>query len=99
MIGTDRSPDKIITAKSIENALRVLLAIGGSTNALIHLTAIAGRVGVTGSPDPRNVFSDETPILVDLKPTGQHYMSDLFSAGGIGAVMRELKPLLHLDVM
>jgi dihydroxy-acid dehydratase len=46
-----------------------------------------------------NALSDETPILVDLKPTGQHYMSDLFAAGGIGAVMRELKPMLHLDVM
>jgi dihydroxy-acid dehydratase len=97
MIGTDLRPSRIITEKSIENALRVLLAIGGSTNALIHLTAIAGRVGVKISLDRLNAISDETPILVDLKPTGQHYMSDLFSAGGIGAVMRELKPLLHLD--
>jgi dihydroxy-acid dehydratase len=99
MIGTDLRPSRIITEKSIENALRVLLAIGGSTNALIHLTAIAGRVGVKISLDRLNAISDETPILVDLKPTGQHYMSDLFSAGGIGAVMRELKPLLHLDCM
>jgi dihydroxy-acid dehydratase len=99
MIGTDLRPSRIITAKSIENALRVLLAIGGSTNALIHLTAIAGRIGVTVSLDRLNALSDETPILVDLKPTGQHYMSDLFAAGGIGAVMRELKALLHLDVM
>jgi dihydroxy-acid dehydratase len=99
MIGTDLRPSRIITAKSIENALRVLLAIGGSTNGLIHLAAIAGRVGVEVSLKRLNTMSDETPILVDLKPTGQHYMSDLFSAGGIGAVMRELKPLLHLDVM
>jgi dihydroxy-acid dehydratase len=99
MIGTDLRPTRIITAQSIENALRVLLAIGGSTNALIHLTAIAGRVGAAVSLERLNVLSDETPILVDLKPTGQHYMSDLFAAGGIGAVMRELKPMLHLDVM
>jgi dihydroxy-acid dehydratase len=99
MIGTDLRPSRIITAKSIENALRVLLAIGGSTNGLIHLAAVAGRVGVEVSLKRLNTMSDETPILVDLKPTGQHYMSDLFSAGGIGAVMRELKPLLHLDVM
>jgi dihydroxy-acid dehydratase len=99
IIGSDLRPSRIITAQSIENALRVLLAIGGSTNGLIHLTAIAGRVGVTVSLERLNALSDETPVLVDLKPTGQHYMSDLFAAGGIGAVMRELKPLLHLDVM
>jgi dihydroxy-acid dehydratase len=99
MIGTDLRPSRIITERSIENALRVLLAIGGSTNALIHLAAIAGRVGVEVSLRRLNALSDETPILVDLKPTGQHYMSDLFVAGGIGAVMRELKPLLHLDCM
>jgi dihydroxy-acid dehydratase len=99
MIGTDLRPSRIITERSIENALRVLLAIGGSTNALIHLAAIAGRVGVTVSLQRLNTLSDETPILVDLKPTGQHYMSDLFVAGGIGAVMRELKSLLHLECM
>ncbi len=99
MIGTDLRPSRIITERSIENALRMLLAIGGSTNALIHLAAIAGRVGVVISLQRLNALSDETPILVDLKPTGQHYMSDLFVAGGIGAVMRELKPLLHLECM
>jgi dihydroxy-acid dehydratase len=99
MIGTDLRPSRIMTAESIENALRVLLAIGGSTNAIIHLAAIAGRLGYEVSLKRLNVLSDETPILVDLKPTGQHYMSDLFAAGGIGAVMRELKPLLHLDVL
>ena len=93
------TPSKIITAKSIENALRVLLAIGGSTNAIIHLTAIAGRVGVSVSLERLNELSDSTPVLVDLKPTGQHYMSDLHAAGGVGAVLRELKPLLHLDCL
>src|SRR5499425_3281266 len=92
-------PSRIITAESIENALRVLLAIGGSTNAIIHLTAIAGRVGVPISLNRLNELSDSTPVLVDLKPTGQHYMSDLHAAGGVGAVLRELKPLLHLDCL
>ncbi len=92
-------PSQIITAKSVENALRVLLAIGGSTNAIVHLTAIAGRVGVNIDLRRLNEISDTTPVLVDLKPTGQYYMSDLYAAGGIGAVLRELKPLLHLDAM
>jgi len=92
-------PSQIITAKSVENALRVLLAIGGSTNAIIHLTAIAGRAGVPVDLRRLNELSDTTPVLVDLKPTGQHYMSDLYAAGGLGAVLRELKPLLHLDCM
>jgi dihydroxy-acid dehydratase len=92
-------PSEIITEKSVDNALRVLLAIGGSTNAIVHLTAIAGRAGVTVDLHKLNELSDSTPVLVDLKPTGQHYMSDLYAAGGIGAVLRELKPLLHLDCM
>jgi dihydroxy-acid dehydratase len=89
----------VITEKSVENAIRVLLAIGGSTNAIIHLTAIAGRAGVSISLHQLNELSDSTPVLVDLKPTGQYYMSDLYAAGGVGAVLRELKPLLHLDCM
>jgi len=92
-------PSQIITEKSVENALRVLLAIGGSTNAIVHLTAIAGRAGVQISLKKLNELSDSTPVLVDLKPTGQHYMSDLYAAGGVGAVLREIRPLLHLDCM
>jgi dihydroxy-acid dehydratase len=93
------TPDRIITAGAVANALRVLLAIGGSTNAILHLTAIAGRVGVDIPLQKLNALSDTTPVLVDLKPTGPHYMEDLFAAGGIGAVLRELQPLLHLDAL
>jgi dihydroxy-acid dehydratase len=93
------TPDQIVTPRAIENALRVLMAIGGSTNAVLHLTAIAGRAGVDLDLDRLNEISESTPVLVDLKPTGPHYMEDLFAAGGIGAVMRELKPLLNLDCM
>ena len=92
-------PSEIITEKSVENALRVLLAIGGSSNAIVHLTAIAGRAGIEVDLKKLNALSDSTPVLVDLKPTGQHYMSDLYAAGGVGALMRELKPLLHLECM
>ncbi|MBQ32414.1 MAG: dihydroxy-acid dehydratase [Deltaproteobacteria bacterium] len=91
------TPDRLITPRSIENALRVLLALGGSTNAIIHLTAIAGRLGVKISLQTLNRLSDATPVLVNLKPTGSHYMENFFAAGGVGAVLQELKPLLHLD--
>ncbi len=90
---------QIITPRSIENALRVLLAIGGSTNAIIHLTAIAGRAGIALSLRRLNELSDTTPVLVDLKPVGSYYMEDLHAAGGIGAVLRELRPLLALDCL
>ena len=93
------TPDRIVTPQSVENALRVLMAIGGSTNAVLHLTAIAGRAGIDLDLGRLNEISESTPVLVDLKPTGPHYMEDLFAAGGIGAVLRELQPLLHLDCM
>ena len=99
LIGSKLTPDKIINQKSVENALRVLLAIGGSTNAIIHLTAIAGRAGVPVSLKQLNELSDSTPVLVNLKPVGNGYMEDLFAAGGMGALMREIKDLLHLDAM
>jgi dihydroxy-acid dehydratase len=89
----------IVNKKSVENALRVLLALGGSTNAVIHLTAIAGRAGVKVSLDQLNKLSDETPVLVNLKPVGNGYMEDFCAAGGMGALLRELKPQLHLDCM
>ena len=91
--------ERIITPAAVENALRVLLAIGGSTNAIIHLTAIAGRLRIPVSLKRLNELSDTTPVLVDLKPTGTHYMEDFFAAGGMSAVLHELKPLLDLDCL
>lgn len=99
MITNPIKPSQVITEKSVENALRVLLALGGSTNAIIHLTAIAGRLGIPVSLERLNALSDETPVLVNLKPVGSHYMEDFFFAGGVGAVLRELRPLLHLDTI
>jgi dihydroxy-acid dehydratase len=99
LIKSKLTPDKIVNRKSVENALRVLLAIGGSTNAVIHLTAIAGRAGIPVSLQRLNELSDTTPVLVNLKPVGTGYMEDFFAAGGIGALLRELRDLLHLDVM
>jgi dihydroxy-acid dehydratase len=92
------APGDIITEKSVENALRVLLAIGGSTNGVIHLAAIAGRAGIKFDLKRLNELSDTTPVLTAVKPVGQEfYMEDFFAAGGVGAVLAELKPLLHLD--
>ena len=93
------TPDRILTAKAFENALRVLLAIGGSTNGLIHTTAIAGRLGIHIDLERVHQLGEETPVLVDLKPSGQHYMEDLHRAGGLPTLLRELKPLLHLDAL
>jgi dihydroxy-acid dehydratase len=90
-------PSEIITEKSVENGFRILMSLGGSTNAIVHLTAIAGRLGIRITSERLNAISDETPVLVDLKPVGEGYMEDFFAAGGVGAVLRELKPLLHLD--
>jgi dihydroxy-acid dehydratase len=90
-------PSEVVTAAAIDNALRVLLALGGSTNGILHLAAIAGRAGVAVELERLNALSDETPVLVDLKPTGPHYMEDFFHAGGLGAVLRELRPSLHLE--
>ena len=99
LITSKITPRQVITLKSVENAIRVLMAVGGSTNAIVHLTAIAGRLGIKVSLDRFNQLSDETPVLVDLKPVGEGYMEDFHAAGGMGALLRELKPLLHLDTV
>jgi dihydroxy-acid dehydratase len=91
--------DKILTEKALENAMRVLLAIGGSTNGIIHLTAIAGRMGFDIDLDALDRMGRQTPVLLDLKPSGQHYMEDFHHAGGMATLLRELKPLLHLDAL
>jgi dihydroxy-acid dehydratase len=93
------SPDRIVTPKSVENALRVLLAIGGSTNGILHLTAIAGRLGIEVELGHLDALGRETPVLLDLKPSGKYYMEDFHGAGGVPALLRELKPLLHLDAL
>ena len=97
LIESSIRPSHVITRESVENALRVLLALGGSTNAIVHLTAIAGRAGINIPLSWLNELSETTPVLVNLKPVGSHYMEDFFYAGGLGAVLRELKPLLNLD--
>jgi dihydroxy-acid dehydratase len=91
------APAALITPASVENALRVLLALGGSTNALVHLAAIAGRAGIALDYRRLNALSDATPVLVDLKPTGEGYMEDFHAAGGLRALLWEIRDLLDLD--
>src|SRR3546814_602279 len=79
--------------------MRVLLAIGGSTNGIVHLAAIAGRLGIDIDLKDLDRMGRDTPVLLDLKPSGQHYMEDFHKAGGMATLLRELKPLLKLDAL
>lgn len=99
LVGAPVLPSNLITPHAIENAIIVLLALGGSTNALIHLTAIAGRRGIQVDLGRLNELSEQTPVLVDLKPTGEGYMEDFHAAGGLPALLYELRDLLHLDAI
>jgi dihydroxy-acid dehydratase len=91
--------DKILTPAAFRNAMVVLLAIGGSTNGIVHLAAIAGRMGIQIDLEELDLMGRNTPVLVDLKPSGQHYMEHFHAAGGMGTLLRELKPLLALDAL
>jgi dihydroxy-acid dehydratase len=99
LVDGDVKPSDILTRPAFENAIRVLHAISGSTNAIIHLIAYAGRVGVDL---PLQLFDDlcaSTPWLVDLKPAGRHLMEDFYYAGGLPAVMAQIADLLDLDAL
>lgn len=99
MAASNLTPDKIMTVRAFENALTVLLATGGSTNGIVHLAAMAGRLGLSLDLDAFDRIGRKVPVLVDLKPSGQHYMQDLHAAGGLTTILRELKDLLHLDCL
>ncbi len=99
MAGESTTPSQLITQKHIDNALTILQAIGGSTNAIVHTAAIAGRLGLDASLSRLDEIGRKTPVLVDLKPAGSNYMEDLYKAGGLAPVLREIKDLLHLDAM
>lgn len=90
-------PSNIVTQRSFENAMRVVVAVGGSSNALLHIPAIAHEMGMKITPDDFEKISRTTPHLVNAKPSGPFTLKDLDDAGGIPAVMKELSPLLHLD--
>jgi dihydroxy-acid dehydratase len=90
-------PSSILTAEAFDNAITVLLAVGGSTNAVIHLLALARRCGVDLNLDRFDELSRRTPLLADVRPSGKHLVEQLFHAGGVPALMKELEPLLALE--
>jgi dihydroxy-acid dehydratase len=99
LVENDVTPDKIMTREAFENAIRVNAAIGGSTNAVIHLLAIAGRLGVPLELDDFDTLIRDVPTLVNLQPSGKYLMEDFCYAGGLPAVMRELGDLLHAGAL
>ncbi|MBO0950742.1 IlvD/Edd family dehydratase [Fibrella forsythiae] len=98
------TPSKLLTRKAFENAIMINAALGGSTNFILHLMAIAGRLGTFGddvnlSLDDFDRLSAQIPLLANLQPSGEHFVEDLFYAGGLPALIRELLPHLHADAL
>ncbi len=99
MVREDLRMSKILTRDAFENAIRVNAAIGGSTNAVVHLLAIAGRIGVPLELDDFDKLAHDLPLLVDLQPSGRFLMEDFYYAGGVPAVVRELGDVIHRDAL
>src|SRR6185503_10943583 len=88
-------PRQIVTAGALDNAITLLMAMGGGTNAVVHLLAVAGRAGVPLTLDRFDDLSRRTPVIGNLRPSGEHLFEHLHRAGGVQAVLNELAPLLH----
>ena len=99
MVDEGLTMSKVMTKASFENAIVVNAALGGSTNAIVHLLAMAGRLGIDLTLDDFDAISRKVPLLVNLMPSGQYLMEDFYYAGGVPAVMKELSPVLHLNAM
>ena len=99
MVHTDQTISKVLTKEAFENAIRTLAAIGGSTNAVIHLIAIAGRLGIKLTVDDFERLGSELPCLLNLQPSGEHLMEDFCYAGGLPVVMKEIEHLLHTNIV
>jgi dihydroxy-acid dehydratase len=97
MIEAERTPSRIMTREAFENAITVLMALGGSTNAVVHLIAMAGRLGIRLTLDDFDRISRKTPCIANVKPSGEHLMEDLFQAGGVPSAMHRIASLLHAN--
>ncbi|MDN3657933.1 IlvD/Edd family dehydratase [Ferruginibacter paludis] len=99
MVKEDLTMSKILTRKAFENAIMVNAAIGGSTNFVIHLLAIAGRIGVDLNIEDFDKYSQGIPLLANIQPSGDNYMEDLYYSGGLPAVIKEMKSIIHNDAI
>ncbi|HEY5823132.1 MAG TPA: IlvD/Edd family dehydratase [Cyclobacteriaceae bacterium] len=99
MVKEDLTLDKILTREAFENAIMINAAIGGSTNFVIHLLAIAGRIGVDLNIDDFDKYSQRIPLLANIQPSGQNYMEDLYYSGGLPALIKEMKSIIHNDAL
>jgi len=99
LVWEDFKPGDILNMQSIENAIIADMAIGGSTNAIIHLVAIAGRAGIRLELNKFDEISQRTPMIADLRPSGRYLMEDFYYAGGLRALLNRVRDLLHLDCL
>lgn len=99
MVKDDLTIDKILTREAFENAIKVNAAVGGSSNFIIHLTAIAGRIGVELNLDDFDKYGSKIPLLLNLMPSGTYLMEDFYYAGGLPVILHELKDQLHKNVV
>ena len=99
MVKEKMNLSKILTRKAFENAIKINAAMGGSTNFVIHLLAIAGRIGVDLNIEDFDKYSQQIPLLANIQPSGEHYMEDLYYSGGLPAVIKEMFSILHQDAM
>lgn len=99
LVEEDIVPSDIMTEKAFDNAIRMIMAVGGSTNAVIHLTAIAGRLGIKLPLSRFDTLGKDTPFIANLRPAGEYQMKEFSHAGGARAVMKELETYLHTDVL
>jgi len=99
MVNEGLRPSHIMTAAAMENAIRLLMALGGSTNAIVHLVAIAGRLGISLPLSKFDEIASTTPFIANVKPSGKFLMEEFSYAGGVAAVLKEISPLLHLDAL
>jgi dihydroxy-acid dehydratase len=99
LAGEELRPSRILTAEAFDNAITLLMAVGGGTNAVVHLLALAGRVGVPLGLERFDELSRSTPLIANVRPSGEHLVEDLHRAGGVRAVLHELAPLLHGEAL